>query len=87
MDNWRHGLLTVVALLGGFALSFVGLGVLWVGVPWTYQMLMFFPFLLLALAVMLLGRYFGGRLSGRPAGHAYHAAVGDPGLEFCSRSP
>jgi hypothetical protein len=51
-------MLTGVALLGGFALSFVGLGVLWAGAPWPYQALMFFPFLLLALAI----KRFGGRV-------------------------
>ena len=43
------------ALAGGFALSFVGLGVLWIGTPWHYQALMFFPFLLLAFAVSRTG--------------------------------
>lgn len=56
MNNGKHGFLIVAALLGGFILSFLGLGVLWAGAPWPYQMLMFFPFLLLALAV----RRFGG---------------------------
>lgn len=55
MNSGRKGILLVVALLGGFILSFVGLGVLWVGTPWPYQMLMFFPFLLLALGVKRFG--------------------------------
>lgn len=49
----------VAALLGGFILSFVGLGVLWVGAAWPYQMLMFFPFMLLALAI----KRFGGKVA------------------------
>jgi hypothetical protein len=56
MNSRRSGLLIVVALLGGFLLSFAGLGVLWAGTAWPYQMLMFFPFLLLAFAV----KHFGG---------------------------
>ena len=45
----------VVALFGGFILSFLGLGALWVGASWPFQMLMFFPFLLLALAIKRFG--------------------------------
>jgi hypothetical protein len=55
MNSGRNGILLVVGLLGGFILSFVGLGVLWAGAPWPYQMLMFFPFLLLALGVKRFG--------------------------------
>lgn len=39
------------AAAGGFALSFLGLGLLWIGVPWAYQSLMFFAFFLLSFAV------------------------------------
>ena len=46
---------TIVAVAGGFALSFVGLGVLWIGTPWQYQALMFIPFFLLAFAVTRTG--------------------------------
>ncbi|MBI1397994.1 MAG: lysophosphatidic acid receptor [Betaproteobacteria bacterium] len=55
MDNSKQRTLWVVAMIGGFALSFVGLGVLWAGAPWHYQILMFFPFLLLAFSVTRFG--------------------------------
>lgn len=55
MDNWKQGVWSAVALVGGFALSFVGFGVLWAGAPWHYQLLMFFPFLLLAFAITRFG--------------------------------
>jgi len=45
----------MAAVIGGFALSFVGLGVLWIGVSWTYQLLMFIPFLLLAFVIARTG--------------------------------
>jgi hypothetical protein len=45
----------VLALVGGFALSFLGLGVLWIGTPWPYQALMLFPFLWLAFAITRAG--------------------------------
>lgn len=51
MSNGKQGVLRIAALLGGFILSFVGVGVLWAGAPWPYQLLMFFPFLLLAFAI------------------------------------
>jgi hypothetical protein len=47
----KHVVRAMLALAGGFALSFVGVGVLWIGTPWAYQMLMFIPFLLLAFAI------------------------------------
>lgn len=40
-----------LALAGGFALSFIGLGILWVGIGWSYQCLMLLPFALLAYSV------------------------------------
>jgi hypothetical protein len=40
---------------GGFALSFIGMGLLWIGLPWVCQALMFFPFLLLAYALAKAG--------------------------------
>jgi hypothetical protein len=44
-----------MGLVGGFALSFAGVGLLWTGLPWAYQALMFLPFLLLAFAVARAG--------------------------------
>ncbi len=49
--NWKTLASWVVAAGGGFILSFIGLGVLWIGTPWHYQALMFFPFLLLSFSV------------------------------------
>ena len=46
---------TIVAVAGGFALSFVGLGVLWIGTPWQYQALMFLPFFFLAFMITRTG--------------------------------
>ena len=40
----------LIAIAGGFALSFVGFGILWAGAPWHFQALMFFPFAALAFA-------------------------------------
>ena len=51
----KNAVRAIVALGGGFALSFVGLGVLWVGAPWPYQALLFVPFLLLAFAITSTG--------------------------------
>lgn len=48
MSNWKQLFSFALALAGGFALSFSGLGILWVGTRWPYQFLMFFPFLLLS---------------------------------------
>ncbi len=42
---------SLLAVGGGFGLSFLGLGSLWVGAAWHYQALMFFPFFLLAFAL------------------------------------
>jgi hypothetical protein len=50
-NNWLEGLLAIAAVGGGFALSLIGFGLLWIGTPWHYQMLMFLPFLLLSWAV------------------------------------
>ena len=49
--NWKKILVFLLALAGGFLLSFVGFGVLWSGIPWHYQLIMFFPFLLLSFAI------------------------------------
>ena len=45
----------LAAVVGGFGLSFVGLGVLWAGAGWMYQLLMFIPFLLLAFVITRTG--------------------------------
>lgn len=45
----------IAALAGGFLLSFVAFGVLWIGTPWHLQVLMAVPFLLLALAIAWTG--------------------------------
>lgn len=44
-----------MGVVGGFAFSFAGVGLLWIGVPWTSQALMFLPFLLLAFALAKAG--------------------------------
>ena len=54
--NWKPMVLGLSAIAGGFALSFLGFGLLWVGAPWAYQALMFFPFLVLSFAVTRIGR-------------------------------
>lgn len=41
----------VLALGGGFALSFAAFGVLWIGTPWPRQALMSLPFLVLSYFV------------------------------------
>ncbi len=41
-------------VLGGFGLSFLSVGMLWIAMPFYVQALAFFPFLLLSL---LVGRY------------------------------
>ncbi|MGE5640739.1 MAG: lysophosphatidic acid receptor, partial [Clostridia bacterium] len=46
---------SIVAVAGGFGLSFVAFGLLWIGTPWHFQALMFVPFLLLAFAVTRTG--------------------------------
>ena len=54
--NWKPMALGLSAIAGGFALSFLGFGLLWIGTPWEYQFLMLLPFLLLAFAVTRFGR-------------------------------
>lgn len=49
--HWKKIGVALLAMIGGFLLSFIGFGVLWSGISWHYQMLMFFPFLLLSYAV------------------------------------
>jgi hypothetical protein len=58
----RSAIRAVLALVGGFGLSFLALGVLWIGVGWMYQLLMTIPFLLLAFAITRSGDA-GDRLS------------------------
>lgn len=55
MGTNAHGKLTGAAIAGGFVLSFLGLGVLWAGAQWSYQLLMFIPFLVLAFAISRAG--------------------------------
>lgn len=49
--GWKKVSIILLALIGGFFLSFLGFGLLWSGIPWHFQLLMFFPFLLLAWAI------------------------------------
>lgn len=51
----KESLRTLLAAAGGFGLSFLGLGTLWVGAAWHYQALMFLPFCLLAFAITRSG--------------------------------
>ena len=55
MNESKQTLWSLAALIGGFVMSFVGLGILWAGVPWHYQYLMGFLFFLLALAIARFG--------------------------------
>jgi len=50
-SGWKKAGIVLLALVGGFLLSFLGFGLLWSGIPWHFQLLMFFPFLLLAWAI------------------------------------
>jgi len=50
-SNWKKILIVLSALIGGFLLSFLGFGLLWSGIRWHFQLIMFFPFLLLSYAV------------------------------------
>lgn len=45
----------LLAVAGGFALSFGGLGVLWIGTAWPYQALMFMPFFVFAFGLSRTG--------------------------------
>lgn len=49
--SWNKMGIIFLALVGGFLLSFLGFGLLWSGISWFLQLLMFFPFLLLAWAI------------------------------------
>lgn len=55
MSDAKRVTSSILAVPGGFILSFLGLGVLWAGTPWPYQFLMFFAFLLLALGIRRWG--------------------------------
>ncbi len=59
-NNWKTILILIMALIGGFLLSFLGFGLLWSGIPWHYQVLMFFPFFLLSFAIT---RWSGGMIA------------------------
>ncbi len=52
-SNWKAMLIILVALIGGFLLSFLGYGLLWSGIAWHFQLIMLLPFLLLSYAVFL----------------------------------
>lgn len=58
-NSWKKVLTVLLALIGGFLLSFIGFGVLWSGILWHYQLMMFLPFLLLSF---VLTRWSKGRL-------------------------
>lgn len=60
--SWKTLALPLVALAGGFILSFVALGALWIGTPWHYQALMLFPFLALSFAMARAGGANGNGL-------------------------
>lgn len=50
-SGWKTVLIALSALLGGFLLSFLTIVILWSGIPWLIQMIMFLPFLLLSFAI------------------------------------
>ena len=50
-SGWKKTGIALLALAGGFFLSFLGFGLLWSGIPWHFQLLMFFPFLLLTWVI------------------------------------
>jgi len=53
-QDWKKLFSALLAIAGGLILSFSGFGILWIGSPWHYQLLMFFPFLLLSFVVTLM---------------------------------
>ncbi len=55
MSALKNTLRGGVAVGGGFGLSFLAFGLLWIGTPWHFQALMFIPFFLLAFAVARTG--------------------------------
>lgn len=50
-SGWKKAGIILLALIGGFLLSFLGFGLLWSGIAWHFQLLMCFPFLLLAWVI------------------------------------
>jgi hypothetical protein len=59
MSTSKNAILKTVGFAAGFILSFIALGVMWIGTAWSYQFMMFVPFLLIAL---ILGRFGGASL-------------------------
>jgi hypothetical protein len=53
--------ITLLAIAGGFALSFLGVGILWAGTPWPIQWLLFLPFFFLTFMLTRLS------IAGKPA--------------------
>lgn len=47
-NSWKEILITLIALVGGFLLSFLGFGLLWSGISWHIQLIMVLPFFLLS---------------------------------------
>ncbi|MBS0424222.1 MAG: lysophosphatidic acid receptor [Proteobacteria bacterium] len=47
-NNWKEMLIILLALAGGFLLSFLGFGLLWSGISWSMQLIMIVPFFLLS---------------------------------------
>ncbi|QOJ23371.1 MAG: lysophosphatidic acid receptor [Gammaproteobacteria bacterium] len=47
-SNWKEMLTILIALAGGFLLSFLGFGLLWSGISWPIQLIMILPFFLLS---------------------------------------
>ena len=47
-NNWKELLIILLALVGGFLLSFLGFGLLWSGITWHMQLIMVLPFFLLS---------------------------------------
>ncbi len=47
-NNWKETLIILLALAGGFLLSFLGFGLLWSGISWSMQLIMIVPFFLLS---------------------------------------
>jgi hypothetical protein len=56
MSTSRNGFWTLSGVIAGLVLSVAALGVLWIGTPWSYQFLMFAPFLLVAFLLRRYGR-------------------------------
>ena len=50
-NYWKKIVVILLVLAGSFLLSIVGFWVLWSGIFWNYQLVMFFLFLLLSFSV------------------------------------